>query len=147
MAVLGIDWGGRRIGLAVSDADGRVALPAGQLQSCGQARDIATLCALVRERGIDEVVVGLPLHLDGGKGESARAAQGFADALRAATGLPVATFDERLSSVEAERALAEGGRRARRRREQSLDAMAATILLRAYLEQRKPEARANEDRA
>ena len=142
MAVLGIDWGTRRIGLAISDAACGVALPAGRLESRGRARDVAALCALARERGVAEVVVGLPLLMDGRRGEAARAAQGFAEALRDASGLPVETFDERLSSAEAERALRASGARARgvkarRRKLDARDEVAATILLRAYLELRR----------
>lgn len=91
------------------------------------------LTRLVAERGIEEVVVGLPLHLDGRVGESAQAARRFADALRDHTGLPVATLDERLSSVAARRARDEDPRRGAPGKRRRFDAAAATLLLRTYL--------------
>jgi len=155
MAVLGVDYGERRIGLAVSDPEGRIAFPAGTLQSAGRAKDLAALCALAAERGVTRVVVGLPLHMDGRRGPEAEAAQRFAEALAEASGLPVETLDERWTSLEAERALREtgdaprargsrAGRGKRRRRggggggraegKGAVDEMAATILLRTFLE-------------
>ena len=143
--VLGLDFGTRRIGLAVSDHDGRIAFPAGCLESQGTEKDLQALCALVEKREITRVVVGLPIHLDGRAGPEADAARAFARGVAEATGLPVEMLDERWTTLEAERALAEiGGRKrggaaraARRSRAKSrgdVDAVAATILLRTYLE-------------
>ncbi len=147
MAVLGVDWGTKRIGLAVSDPACKIALPAGTLVRSDAGRDMAALARLVAERGIEEVVVGLPLHMDGRAGESAQAARRFADDLREATGLPVATLDERLSSVEAKRARDEDPRRGAPGKRRRFDAAAATLLLRTYLalrEQREREGRERE---
>jgi putative Holliday junction resolvase len=135
LRVLAIDYGERRLGLAVSDETGGFAFPAGTLERRGRARDLAALRALAAERGVERVVVGLPLHLDGRAGPEARAAEAFAAAVAEATGLPVETFDERLTTREAERSLREQGlvgRRGRRRRE-AVDAVAATLLLRSWL--------------
>ncbi|MGI9430631.1 MAG: Holliday junction resolvase RuvX [Myxococcota bacterium] len=137
MAVLGIDWGERRIGLAVSDPEGIIATPIGKLDATSRKRDIAAIRALVEERGITEIVVGLPIHMDGRRGEAAEAATRFAADLSAALELPVETLDERWTTAEADRALQEGGRSGRRRRRESIDSMAATILLRTYLEIRR----------
>jgi putative Holliday junction resolvase len=137
--VLAIDYGARRLGLAVSDEAGAFAFPAGVLSRLGLARDLAALRELAQERGVERVVVGLPLRLDGRAGAEARAARAFAAALGRATGLPVETFDERLTTREAERAIREqgpAGRRGRRRRA-GVDAVAATILLRAFLDARR----------
>jgi putative Holliday junction resolvase len=142
MTVLGIDLGARRIGLAVSDPDDRIAFPAGHLESRGVARDVEALCALARERGVDRVVVGLPVHLDGREGPEAADARAFARRLAERSGLPVQTLDERWTSREAERALVEAApkkRRRRQRRDGTLDSVAATLLLRAFLE-REPRA-------
>jgi len=136
MAVLGIDLGSRRIGLAISDAEGRVALPAGTLQSLGRSKDLAAIRALVAERGVREVVVGLPLHMDGRAGPEAQAARGFADALAREIGLPVELLDERWTSVEAERTLREAGRGRRREPRGAADTLAATLLLRTFLARR-----------
>jgi putative holliday junction resolvase len=134
--VLGVDLGRKRIGLAVSDETGTVALPIGALESQGMERDVAAVHELARERCADEVVVGLPIHMDGREGPAARAAQRFAIRLAEVSGLRVETLDERWTSVAAERALAEGGLRGRDRRGR-VDAVAATLLLRTFLERRR----------
>jgi putative Holliday junction resolvase len=131
--VLGLDFGGRRIGLAVSDREGAIAFPVGALERKGLTRDLAALGEVIRERGVVSVVVGLPLHLDGRAGTGATAARAFAAALGEATGLPVALVDERFTTAQAERALAHAPRRARRSKEK-VDALAATLILRSYLE-------------
>ena len=136
--VLGIDLGARRIGLAVSDPDRRIAFPAGYLERSGLQKDLAALKQLAVERGACRIVVGLPLQLDGHEGVGARAARDFARALADATALPVELLDERLTTAEAERALREAPRKARRARKQVVDAMAATLLLRGWLEARAP---------
>jgi putative Holliday junction resolvase len=134
MAVLGIDLGSRRIGLAISDPDGRVALPAGTLESRGRAADLVAIRSIALERGVKRVVVGLPLHMDGRAGPEAEAARAFADALARATGLPVETLDERWTTREAERTLREVGDGGRRKRRGAADTLAATLLLRTFLE-------------
>lgn len=139
MAVLGIDWGERRIGLAVSDADGVIATPAGTLVSTGRKKDLEAIRVIVAERAITEIVVGLPVHMNGSRGEAAKAAEKFAAQLTTALGLPVRTLDERWTTAEADRALSEAGRSGRKRRKQSIDSMAATILLRTFLEIRANE--------
>jgi putative Holliday junction resolvase len=133
--VLGLDLGARRIGLALSDDAGKIAFPAGYLDRSGLERDLQALLELIQERRVTQVVVGLPLHLDGGVGVGARAARQFADALARATDRPVELVDERLTTVEAERALQGAPRSKRRKRKEVIDSMAATLLLRTYLEQ------------
>lgn len=138
MRVLGLDLGSKRIGLAVSDEEARIAFPAGFLERKGRRRDVAALCALVRERGIGEAVVGLPLHMSGRRGPEAEAAEAFARELAAAAAIPVELLDERWTSVAAERALQETGRRvAQRRGRGEVDAIAATLLLSTHLERRR----------
>jgi putative holliday junction resolvase len=132
--VLGLDLGTRRIGLAVSDPNGVIAFPIGALERRGLAADLAAICELIRERGVKSAVVGLPLHLDGRSSPGAEAARQFARALEAASSLQVALVDERLTTVLAERALSESPR-GRRQRKQRVDALAAALILRTYLEQ------------
>ena len=134
--ILGVDYGTHRIGLAVSDSEGRIAFPEGTLQRRGERRDLETLCALVKERDVSGIVVGLPLHMDGRRGPEAEAAEKFAAGLGEATGVPVEMLDERWTTVEAERALRETGRKGRKRRE-VIDSVAATLLLRTFLERRE----------
>jgi putative Holliday junction resolvase len=134
--VLSIDLGRKRIGLAISDESERIALPAGILESRGRAADLAAIRRLARERGVSCVVVGLPLHMNGRPGPEAEAARAFAAALAGALGVPVETLDERWSTVEAERTLRETGQSRRKRRSGAADTLAATLLLRTFLERR-----------
>ncbi len=140
MRILGLDLGARRIGLSVSDPEGAVALPAGVLERSGRERDLSALRALIEERGIERVVVGLPLHMNGRVGPEAEAARTFARELADASGVPVDLLDERWTTLEAERALREVGTR---RGRDSVDALAATLLLRSYLDRRQSSARAS----
>jgi len=137
--VVGLDLGERRVGVAVSDRGGTVAVPHSTLARTGDpAADRAALVALVDELGAELVVVGLPLSMDGRRGPAARAAAAEADALAAALSprpVPVETFDERLTTVTAERHLAEAGRRGRARR-RVVDQSAAAVMLQAWLDTR-----------
>ncbi len=144
MRHLALDLGEKRIGLALSDTAARIAFPIGALERRGRKRDLATLRQLIDEEGVERVVVGLPLHMDGRAGPEAHAAERFARSLSDATGLEVDTQDERLTSVEAERSLREMGRRNRGKRGE-IDAIAATILLRTYLARQQPEAEEEDD--
>ena len=135
--VLALDPGTKRIGIAVSDVAGEFAFPLGELERKRPERDLAELASLCREREVVEIVVGLPLHLDGRAGPEADAAREFAAAVGRATGLPVALLDERWTSREAERALHAVQPRRGRRRAARLDSSAAAILLRAFLAQRE----------
>lgn len=133
--ILGVDLGSKRIGLAVSDPDAGIAFPAGQLACRGHAHDLKALGEMIRERGITRVVVGLPIHLSGRPSRGSEAARKFADELARATGLPVELLDERFTTRAAERSLSES-KRGRKRRAEAVDSVAATLLLRTYLEQR-----------
>lgn len=161
--MLGLDYGARRIGLAVSDPEGEFAFPAGVLERRSRERDLEALATLARERGVQRIVMGLPLHLDGRQGPEAEAVRGFAAALGELTGLPVALLDERWTSREAEHALRatdpRSGRRRRERRRSArqgrgpredapaevrdpagrgrVDAAAAAIVLRTWLQRER----------
>jgi len=134
--VLGLDLGERRIGLAVSDEDRQFAFPAGYHERSRLAQDLEALRVLAAEQGVVRIVVGLPLLLDGREGKGALAAREFAAALGAATSLPVELVDERLTTKEAEHALREAPSKTRRGRKHVIDSMAATLLLRGWLESR-----------
>jgi putative Holliday junction resolvase len=130
-AVLAVDYGSRRIGLAVSDPDRIFAFPAGHIERRDPAKDLDALRELVEARGVVQIVVGLPIHMNGREGPEARTARAFAAALEAGTGRKVEMLDERWTSREAERALrADGGRR---HTKGEVDATAAAILLRTWL--------------
>ncbi len=130
--VLGLDLGDVRIGVAISDERRRLAVPLGTVRA-GAPQDLRAIAELVREQDVSLVVVGHPLSLSGERGEAARRAEAFAEALRAALPVPVELQDERLSTVEADRALREAGARGRRRR-RAVDRSAATVILQAYLD-------------
>ena len=136
--ILGLDHGTKRIGLAVSDALGLAAHGLPTLSRAGMEVDLAAIAALVAEREIDEVVVGLPRNMDGSEGLQAKQARAFAARLREALGLPVSFEDERLTSERAQRALAEGGL-TRGKRKQRVDRLAAQFILQQFLERRRKQ--------
>jgi putative holliday junction resolvase len=138
--LVAFDLGRVRVGVAVSDPSQVVASPSDTLDVAdldrGEEMDVtalaARLAAVARELMADGVVVGAPLALDGHEGEAAREARAVADALRAATGLPVRLVDERFTTAEAERALLEADvSRAGRRK--VVDRVAAGVLLQGVL--------------
>jgi putative holliday junction resolvase len=131
--VLALDVGEVRIGIAVSDPDRTVALPAGTLLVRGAPQDLRAVAALVREHGAAEVVVGHPLSLSGERGPAAHRAEEFATGLRAVLEVPVHLQDERLTTVEATRDLRSAGATGRTAR-RAVDQVAASLILRAYLE-------------
>ncbi len=134
--VLGIDLGSRRIGVAVSDATGVLASPLTVLERSGDlAADHRALAKLVREEEAERVVVGLPLSLSGAVGPAARAALEEAAAMADVVGVPVETFDERLTTVSANRSMMEQQLKARARR-RIIDKVAAAVMLQAWLESR-----------
>jgi putative Holliday junction resolvase len=137
--VVGFDLGSRRVGVAVTDSDGRLAVPHSTIERSGDSSaDIRHMAEAAADLGAARVVVGLPLGLDGRVGAAARAALAEAEALRGAlaeSGIEVDTFDERLTTVTAERALAESGRRGRARR-RVVDRSAAAVMLQAWLDTR-----------
>ena len=134
--MIGLDLGDARIGVAISDPERRLAVPVGTVHVGQPPGELLAVAALVRERGATMIVLGLPLSLRGERGESAAHAESFAEALRAVVGIPVELHDERLSTVEAERALAAGGSRGRERR-RVVDASAAAVILQSWLDGRR----------
>ncbi|MEW5825392.1 MAG: Holliday junction resolvase RuvX [Candidatus Bipolaricaulota bacterium] len=133
MRTLGIDYGRRRHGLALSDEDGLIARPLEPLRrSRSEDEDLARLISLASAHGVVRIVVGLPLLPDGTHGTMAQEAREFAERVGAATGLAVEVFDERGSSAEAERALLEGNV-SRRRRKSLRDGLSAVLILQGYL--------------
>ncbi len=135
--LLGLDVGRRRIGAALSDPSGLLASPLGVIELRGEGEGLGEVCAWVREYGVVRVIVGLPLHLNGSEGEEATWVRGWAERLQACLDVPVELWDERLSTVAAERALREGGMSRKRRRERR-DAVAAAMVLQSYLDARRP---------
>jgi putative Holliday junction resolvase len=138
MRVLAVDVGARRIGLAISDISRTLARPLRTLTvrnaSDGVDQVTAEIARLLAEDdGLSTVVVGLPVHLDGAASEQTARVAAFIDALKMRIPLPIVTVDERLTSHEAERLLAEQTRDWRERKAR-LDAVAAAVILQDYLE-------------
>ncbi|HEY8093719.1 MAG TPA: Holliday junction resolvase RuvX [Acidimicrobiales bacterium] len=132
--MLALDLGSKRIGVAVSDRSGTIATPLTVVARSGDvARDHARIAALVAEEEAVRVVVGLPLSLDGSLGPAAKAARSEAEALAQVVPVPVESFDERLTTVTAERALMEANMRGQDRR-QVVDKVAAAVMLQAWLD-------------
>jgi putative Holliday junction resolvase len=130
--VLAVDWGERRIGLALSDPGGVIASPLPTVSVSSREEALARVAAAAAEHGAERIVVGLPLLMSGERGEAALAVEAFAGALRERTGRLVDTYDERLTSALSERRLHERGLRTGRRKAQ-VDAGAAVVLLESYL--------------
>jgi putative Holliday junction resolvase len=131
--LLGLDVGERRIGLALSDVTRTIATGLATLPRRGFAGVAAALLALVAEHGIGGFVVGLPLNLDGSHGPRAQATRAFAANLARRAPLPILLWDERLSTVAAERALIAADS-SRRRRAEVIDKVAATLILQGALD-------------
>jgi putative Holliday junction resolvase len=136
MAIAALDLGKRRIGIAIADDAGLAVSPIGAIERRSVVRDLESIRARLVEFDVDQVVVGLPLNMDGSAGSAARAAIAFADRLREACSLPVDLFDERLTSFEAEERLKDlSGRRTRDKG--TVDAVAASIILEGWLNHRR----------
>jgi putative Holliday junction resolvase len=135
--VVGLDLGERRIGVAVSDGAGTLAVPHAVVERSGDAStDRAALARIVEELDAQRVVVGLPLSLDGSHGPAAERTEAEAAALAELLTVPVELIDERFSTVSANRALADAGVRGRARR-RVVDQVAAAILLQTWLDGRR----------
>ena len=136
MRVLALDLGSKRVGVALSDLTGTVASPLTVIQrSKSKRHDHEQIAKLVRDEEVDLVVVGLPISLSGQEGPAAKAARAEAAALATLIDVPIETYDERLSTVTAQRALTEAGVRGRSGR-QVIDKVAAAVFLQAYLDRR-----------
>jgi len=133
LRILAIDPGSVRLGLALSDPSGTIAQPLSVLSRRSEAEDLAALVDLVARHGVDAIVIGLPRMMNGRLEAAAQDAQAFGARVEQATGRPVAYWDERLTTVAAERYLIEQGKR-RSKRRQEVDRMAATLLLQGYLD-------------
>ena len=134
--VLGLDLGDARIGVAISDDARRMAVPLGTVRT-GAPADLRAIADLIREHGVTLVVVGHPLLLSGEAGDRAPHAERFAAAIGEALDVPVLLQDERLSTVEAGRALRESGASGHDRR-RTIDRAAATVILQAWLDTDRP---------
>ena len=133
--ILGIDLGQARIGVAVSDELGMLAHPVETVPASANA--VRRVAEIAREKDAERVVVGLPRHMNGAVGASANDALAFAEKLRAVVSCEVITWDERLTTTAANRALRTSGRKARDSRG-VIDQVAAQMILQGYLDSLQP---------
>jgi putative pre-16S rRNA nuclease len=144
-AILAIDYGRARLGLALADAETRLPRPLATLERINRNEDMRRLRELLREHTVRHIVVGLPLRIDGTRGEMAEEAERFAARVGKQFGLPVEMVDERLTSWEAERLLEEQagrvfhddkphGRKKKKQERASVDSVAAAVILKEYLQ-------------
>ena len=142
MRTLGIDFGSRRVGLALSDEGGRFATPYDVLVVASPDEATRAVVEVIRREDVERLVVGLPLNMDDTAGDAARKTIQWGNALAAATGRPVIFVDERLSSFAAEQHLADrrrgGERLTRGDKKRRLDAIAAAAFLQEFLDGRLP---------
>jgi putative Holliday junction resolvase len=137
MRVLAIDHGTKRVGLALSDETRTIAQPLEFLPAEPEDKLLNGLRAIVAERNVEEVLVGVPRNMNGTYGPSAERAREFMAALAKVLTIPVKPWDERLTSVQANRFLIETGMR-RQKRKEKVDQTAAAILLQSYLDSTSP---------
>src|SRR5258708_1927756 len=130
--IMGIDYGTTRIGVALSDELQMLAHPAETIAVAKTADPAARIATLAREKNVERIVVGLPRHMNGSAGASAQEASSFAEKIKALVPCEVRTWDERLSTVAAHRALREAGKSSRQTRGY-VDQGAAKMLLQSYL--------------
>jgi putative Holliday junction resolvase len=136
--ILGIDFGSRRVGLALSDPTATIAQPLPTLKRrTGKRPPVAAIASLVAEHHVREIVIGLPLTLAGEESEWSAQVRAFGAKLAEKSNVPVSYLDERMTSVLAERTVRSIGlRRAERERKDRIDATAAVLILQAYLDRR-----------
>ncbi len=133
MPFAAIDLGRRRIGVAVSDAASMGAHPLGIVERRALKHDLDAIAAMLRDRHVSTIVVGLPLNMDGSEGPAAQSARKFAERLREVLALDVEMFDERLTSFEARERLADVPMR-KGARKTGLDALAAVVILEGWMQ-------------
>ncbi|WP_369406109.1 Holliday junction resolvase RuvX [Alicyclobacillus kakegawensis] len=139
MRVLGIDYGRARIGVAVSDPTGLFAQGLTVIPRRTDEAAAAEIARIAREQAAELIVVGLPRRMDGSLGERAAQCQAFAERVASAAGLPVDLYDERLTTVSAERTLIDADV-GRARRRQVVDKLAAALMLQGWLDSRRKRA-------
>ena len=133
--IMALDVGTKRIGIAVSDEMELTAQGVDVLTRSGRSKDFARMSEIIKRYSPTLLVVGMPLNMDGTLGESARQALAFADSLKNEFGIPVETWDERLTTVSSEKILIEADV-SRRKRKKVIDKVAATLILQSFMDSR-----------
>ncbi len=137
MRILGVDYGEKRIGLAVSDPLGFTAQGLETILNAGRTKFLETLKKTCEDNSIGEIVIGLPINMNGSMGPKAKEILELVPHMEAALNIPVKTWDERLSSRQAGRLMIEQGL-SRQKQKETSDRLAATLILQSYLEFKRP---------
>lgn len=132
--LIGLDLGTKTIGLAVSDSAFTVASPLQTIRRTKFTADAAQLLEIMAEKNVGGIVLGLPRNMDGSEGPRAQSTRAFAQNMTGKTDLPIAFWDERLTSAEAERVLIDQADMTRKRRGEVIDKMAAAIILQNFMD-------------
>ena len=132
--VLGIDYGKKRIGLAISDIMQIVAQPFDVIESKGLSNDVINVLKIAKEKEVACIVVGIPKNMNNTEGEMAEVAKTFVEELKKQTEIKIEVIDERLTTVQAERMLTEEANISRKKRKGVRDKIAATFILQTYLD-------------
>lgn len=138
MRIMAIDYGDARTGVAISDPAGLLAGYTTVIQSRKPEQVTEELCRLIKERQVDELVMGFPRNMDGTEGPRAELYRTFATGLEAASGLPVHLWDERRTTIEAHQILHAGGKKMKQHKA-NVDAVAASLILEGYLAKKRRE--------
>ncbi|MEK7678818.1 MAG: Holliday junction resolvase RuvX [Deltaproteobacteria bacterium] len=136
MRLMGLDLGEKTIGISVSDELGLTAQPRTTLKRISKVKDIACLLDIAKENSVTGIVVGMPINMDGSRGEAAKKAEGFISRLQENTSLPVISWDERLSTAAVTRVLVSADM-SRAKRKAHVDKLAAAYILQGYLDSLK----------
>ena len=136
MRIMGIDYGDARTGVAISDLLCSIVGTTAVVPSRNTEKALADIVRMAKEQDVGEIVVGLPKNMDGTEGARAQLCREFADMLKQATGLPVAMWDERRTTVEAHNILSQHNYHGKKRKN-TVDAVAASLILEGYLAFRK----------
>lgn len=139
MRALGLDIGSKRIGVALSDQSGIIAQALETVPATNPERDILRIIEIVREHDVTEIVIGVPYNMDGSEGPQALKIRQFEELLLKNVTVPVYEWDERLTTVAAERALLEADM-SRAKRKKIVDQVAAALILQGHLDRRRNEA-------
>lgn len=136
MIILSVDYGDKRTGLAICDKFEMLASPLGVITEWNREVLASKIVQTASEKRVEEIVVGLPKNMDGTKGERAQACEELGDEIKKLTDIPVAFWDERLTTVSAHRILSENNVRGKKRKS-VVDSVAAELILQNYLDYRK----------
>lgn len=133
MRIMGVDYGDARTGIAISDLLCSIVGTTTVIHSRNADKTVDAICELIEREGVGEIVVGLPKNMDGTEGSRAELCREFAQRLRDVTGLPVAMWDERRTTVEAHNILSQHNYHGKKRKD-TVDAVAASLILEGYMQ-------------